>query len=186
LKPSKAPKIKKKKNKKKGRGLSEDIDPSGDVDPSGANDVWLKLKRGGFQEARGDCNNGGQEWFVENAKSMLDSPLEYYLDLANRKLYFIPPVDMDLAGATVELSSQRILMRARGNGAGEPITELHVKNLGFHRTYPTHMDKNHEVPSAGVRCSINVYVSFIGSFCVVLSWTPNPLKKRFWLFFGSA
>ncbi|KAH9249703.1 hypothetical protein BASA81_012499 [Batrachochytrium salamandrivorans] len=116
---------------------------------SAAVEVALPLVRGGFQEARGDCGTGGgNEWYVENSKTLLDAPGEYFLDLKNSLLYFIPPTAATTAAALnqmeFELTSQRILIRARRT------VNLVLTNVVFEHTYATHMDENtHEVPSGG-------------------------------------
>jgi hypothetical protein len=110
-------------------------------------DVVLNLLRGGFQEARGDCGNGGSnDWFIENALSLLNSPGEFYLDLPNQKLYFFPPPSLDVVREKpkIELTVSRGLLHAVGTQS------LTVTNVEFTHTYATHMDDTaHEMPSGG-------------------------------------
>ena len=55
---------------------------------------------GGWQEARGACDSSGQliwklptfQWpfFVENVRELLDAPREYFVDEAQRRIYYKP------------------------------------------------------------------------------------------------
>ncbi|KAH9262978.1 hypothetical protein BASA82_000001 [Batrachochytrium salamandrivorans] len=114
-------------------------------------DVVLNLRRGGFQEARGDCAaGGGKEWYVENSFYLLDKAGEFFLDVVNRKLYVIPFADQTVNASTlVELTSTRILIKAQGESSANPVQNFKLRNLRFEQTFATHMDAAHEVPSGG-------------------------------------
>ncbi|KAH9258042.1 hypothetical protein BASA81_003605 [Batrachochytrium salamandrivorans] len=114
-------------------------------------DVVLNLRRGGFQEARGDCAaGGGKEWYVENSFYLLDKAGEFFLDVVNLKLYVIPFADQTVNASTlVELTSTRTLIKAQGLSSANSVRNFKLRNLRFEQTFATHMDAAHEVPSGG-------------------------------------
>jgi len=109
----------------------------------------LYFNRGGFQEARGDCGFGGGDFFVENILQLLDAPNEFYLDVANARLYFKPNGTWpDAAGVVLEMSAQRELFRVSGSLETSPVSNVAIRGIKLVQTYATFMD-DHEVASAG-------------------------------------
>lgn len=110
----------------------------------------LYFGRGGFQEARGDCGDGGGDWFVENTIQLLDSVNEFYIDLTDAtgpKVYYWPNNTVLSTSTVVEFGVVQEIIRAEGSSA-MPITNLSFRHLRFEKTYPTHME-GHEVPGGG-------------------------------------
>ena len=111
----------------------------------------LYFAKGGFQEARGDCGNGGSEWFVENDYQFLDSTNEFFLDLkdpSGAKLYLIPnKTDLHDPQNKFEIAILREIFRSNGT-TKNPLKDIHIRHVTFEKTYPTHMD-DHEMPSGG-------------------------------------
>lgn len=111
----------------------------------------LFLNRGGFQEARGDCGEGGGDFFFENSLHLLDATNEFFLELnpdGTSSLYFFPnKTDPRTPGTKVELTSLRRLIEVVGS-RDLPVTDVNIKNIQFEKTYATHMDA-HEIPSGG-------------------------------------
>jgi len=115
----------------------------------------IVFERGGWQEARGDCGVGGGPWFIENALELLDHPNEYFLDLANKYLYYYPPsadknpLLMRPGTVKVDLSSTtRRFIQVVGTNRTHPVRDVTIRNIEFFGAYPTHMDK-FMVPSGG-------------------------------------
>jgi len=48
----------------------------------------IDFGRGGFQEARGSCGDGGHEWYIEGVKELTDAPGEWWFDDRTHELYF--------------------------------------------------------------------------------------------------
>ena len=111
----------------------------------------MRFGRGGFQEARGDCQKGGNQWFVENALQLLDARNEYYLDLDHPDgvlLYYMPNgTDVTNPSTLIELTVNRVLFHAAGT-EHSPVRGLHLVNMQLEKTFATHMD-SHEAPSGG-------------------------------------
>src|SRR5215217_3159026 len=67
--------------------------------------------------------------FIENVFEELDAPGEWYFDRQAGRLYFMPPSDLDLETAIVEVPLLQQLVRCTGT-ADEPVQ--HVTWDGFH------------------------------------------------------
>ena len=109
----------------------------------------LFFTKGGWQEARGDCELGGGEWFAENALVMLDAPGEYYLDLDSTppRLWFSPPTTTPWLGdghVTELTTPNNVNLLVVQGGA----TDVSIHNVAFSGTHPIHMIP-HEIPSGG-------------------------------------
>ncbi len=71
----------------------------------------------------------------ENAYEFLDEPGEWYLDPAERTLYYIPRAGEEMAAAEVELPVLETLLEGIGD-ASQPISSLRFKGLSFqHATW---------------------------------------------------
>jgi len=100
---------------------------------------------GGFQEAHGDCNQGGGDFFLDNQLELLDDENEYFISVKDSKVYYKTSGNPNTM--TFELAITRQLLQAVGS-ASSPIKNITVSNITFMQTYPTYMDA-HEVPSGG-------------------------------------
>ena len=58
---------------------------------------------------------GGVMYRVINSKDLLTQPNEYYIDYANKKLYFIPPTGVDIKKAKIQLVASNLYNAFYGN-----------------------------------------------------------------------
>ncbi len=80
-----------------------------------------------------------QHRFVENIWEELDAPHEWYFDKKTRTLYFIPPPNVNLSKAQVEVSGLYTLVEMRGTPE-KPLRNIHFKNLHFTHTERSFME----------------------------------------------
>lgn len=100
------------------------------------NEEQLRV-RGGYQINRsGDIDSGAV--FVENIREELDTAHEWYYDDTTRTLYYMPPADLDLRKAKVEVPVLMELVVLRGN-IGQPLKNIHFKGITFAHTTETFM-----------------------------------------------
>jgi len=76
---------------------------------------------------------------VENIFEELDSPGEWFLDVATSTLYFYPPAGLDLSAATLEAVSLGHLIEFRGS-AQSPVRYVNIEGLAFRHTARTFME----------------------------------------------
>lgn len=93
---------------------------------------------GGWQNNRPSSMHK-QHRFVENIWEELDAPHEWYFDKKTRTLYFIPPPNLNLAKALVEVSGLHSLFELRGTPE-KPLRNVHFKNLHFTHTERSFME----------------------------------------------
>ena len=131
---------------------------------SSNDNLKLFFDKGGNQEARGNCLDGGADFFVENNLALLDAHNEFFLDLVHHKrLYYAMNNTLsstirtlqELNEAKIELTALRELIRIQGtldkfgsSIVSDAVRNIEIKGLIFEKTYATGMDA-HEVPSAG-------------------------------------
>ena len=84
-------------------------------------------------------------FYVENVLEELDAPGEWYFDADQGLLYFLPPSDLDLANATVEVPLVEQLIRFDGTQE-RPVQHVHLHGIRFAHTTTTFMQR-YEVPS---------------------------------------
>jgi hypothetical protein len=77
--------------------------------------------------------------FVENVFEELDAPGEWFLDNSAGTLYLIPPKDVDLAIAKVEVAGLKHLVEFRG-AIEKPVQFVSVEGLSFTHTARTFME----------------------------------------------
>lgn len=76
---------------------------------------------------------------IENVKEELDAPEEWFYDRAEKKLYYIPPEDMDLNKAEIEIVRLRHLIEFNGT-MQKPVTGITLNGIEFRQTARTFMD----------------------------------------------
>lgn len=96
------------------------------------------LAEGGWQNNRGSRKHPSIR-FVENIFEELDAPGEWFLNQQENKLYFMPPVDLDLDAAKFESVRLRHLVEFQGN-ENKPVQFLTMKDLTFRHAARTFMD----------------------------------------------
>ncbi len=89
--------------------------------------------------------NERSRFFVENVFEELDAPGEWYLDRETRTLYFLPPSDLDLAGAVVEAPVLTQVVRFIGT-ADDPVHDVSLSGFRFAHTASTFLEP-YSVPS---------------------------------------
>ena len=102
----------------------------------------IAFARGGWQHGRG---GGPSSWYIENQLELLDSPGEWYVDTAARKLYLWPNTSAThpvVAGAVLES-----VVVVNGTKAA-PVLNVSFVGLGFSSTSPTFL-KPYERPISG-------------------------------------
>lgn len=117
------------------------------VDAVDATNQKITWDRGGFQEARGSCGDGGHEWYIEGVKELLDAPNEWYFDDSAKTLYYYFNETSKAPSTTFVASKLATLFSINGTQAN-PVKGITITNLTFAHTRPTFMDA-YEVPSAG-------------------------------------
>ncbi len=76
--------------------------------------------------------------FVENIFEELDAPGEWYLNATTSELFFLPPDEVDLATATVELVRLPHLIELQGS-EDNPVRHIEFRGLTFTHTARTFM-----------------------------------------------
>ncbi|MFV0605243.1 MAG: L-rhamnose mutarotase [Niabella sp.] len=76
---------------------------------------------------------GNSAFYLTNALQFLDEPGEWYLDVANRKLYYWPRPDENLATAKVIVPYLETIFKIEGT-AETPVKNLLIKNIAFEHT----------------------------------------------------
>ncbi len=84
-------------------------------------------------------------FFVENVFEELDAPGEWYLDKAEGILYYLPPDDVDLAGAVIEVPRLQRLVEFVGSQE-KPVRHITLQGFRFAHTAATFLEA-YEVPS---------------------------------------
>jgi hypothetical protein len=116
---------------------------------------------GGQQEARGQSK--GAEWYVENARELLDAPREWYFDAHTSKLYYMPNSTAEYDAAlgygeeeggneadalkTIVVPSLKTLIHVEGTQAA-PVRGITLRDITVTHSLTTYLDAYH-VPSAG-------------------------------------
>ncbi len=77
--------------------------------------------------------------FVENIFEELDAPGEWYVDAKTNELFFLPPDDIELDSATVELVRLRHLIEFQGS-EDRPVRHVEFRGLTFTHTARTFME----------------------------------------------
>lgn len=93
---------------------------------------------GGWQNNRPAAMHK-QHRFVENIFEELDTPHEWYFDTSSRILYFIPPPNLDLSKALVEVATLKNCIELHGT-AEKPLRNVQLKNLHFTHTARSFME----------------------------------------------
>jgi len=85
--------------------------------------------QGGWQNNR-PSEMHSQHRFVENIREELDVPGEWYLDKAERMLYYFPSAGIDIRKSLVEVSRLKNSIELKGTPAG-PVKNVEIKGLSF-------------------------------------------------------
>eukprot|EP00040_Diaphanoeca_grandis_P034838 m.217491 g.217491 ORF g.217491 m.217491 type:complete len:909 (+) comp33236_c0_seq15:2146-4872(+) len=106
----------------------------------------IRFSRGGFQEARGSCGEGGREYYVEGIKELLDVPNEWWYDVETSELYYFAnstssPPSMFVASKVDTLFNINATQES-------PAKNIRLHNMQMKYTATTFM-RDYEVPSAG-------------------------------------
>ena len=89
--------------------------------------------------------NHRSHFYIENIFEELDAPGEWYLDRDKGILYFMPPLDLDLAAATIEVPLLQQLVRFMGDQSA-PVQHITLRGLEFTQTASTFMEE-YTIPS---------------------------------------
>lgn len=76
---------------------------------------------------------------VENIKEELDAPEEWYFDNAEKRLYYIPPKDVDMENAVIEVVKLSHLIDFDGT-MSLPVTGIILDGIEFRQTARTFME----------------------------------------------
>ena len=76
---------------------------------------------------------GNSAYYLTNAIQFLDEPGEWWLDIANRKLYYWPRTNENLSTATVIAPFSETLVRIQGN-IDYPVSNIFFKGISFQHT----------------------------------------------------
>lgn len=113
-------------------------------------DGTITFGHGQFQGAEGE--NTGADWFIEHVLEELDAPTEFYLDIANQKLYFYhnaTPGTPPPQGWTFEIPLLPVLINISGaQGVGTAVADVSISGITFTGSAPTFLAP-HGVPSGG-------------------------------------
>lgn len=115
----------------------------------------IKLGEGGWQTALldnprdffGTKLRKGSHFFIDNVFEELDAPGEWYIDKEKSILYYMPPVELDLTCAQVEVGLLKRLIEVKGSRQ-KPVRHLNFEGLRFALTSATFMDE-YITPSTG-------------------------------------
>jgi len=110
----------------------------------------IRLGEGGWQTHEFIAHNnftGNSRFFVDNVFEELDTPEEWYLDREKSILYYLPPENLNLQRAIIEVPRLKRLVELKGSSK-EPIQHLRLAGFRFTQTMTTFMDQ-YEVPSTG-------------------------------------
>lgn len=69
-------------------------------------------------------------FYLTNARELLDSPGEWWLDTKGEKLYYMPRADEDMTTADVEAPAVETLLRVEGT-ADNPVRDVTIEGLTF-------------------------------------------------------
>lgn len=101
----------------------------------------------------GDNNRGAgyktNQMVVENVLEELDAPNEWYYDKRKGKLYFYPPLGMDLSEAVFEGAAASELFRLTGDTPDRPIQNIKFTGIHFTKTHRTLFNSVYERPLRG-------------------------------------
>lgn len=88
---------------------------------------------------------GNSAFYLTNALQFLDEPGEWYLDIANGKLYYWPRANENMATATVVAPYLETLLQIKGT-ADNPVKNLIINGLSFQHTGWLRPSKQGHVP----------------------------------------
>ncbi|MEV0070556.1 fibronectin type III domain-containing protein [Amycolatopsis sp. NPDC050768] len=130
----------------------------------------------------GDLTNGRQPSFVDNARELLDTPGEWYLDRSARTIYYLPRAHEDLRHADVEVPALEKLVDGRGT-ATAPIQDVAFRGIQFsYATWltPSSPEGFSEIQAGYTNTGVGAYATqglcgFVtGGTCPYASWTKEP------------
>lgn len=104
---------------------------------TGVENGQLKLE-GGWQNNR-PAPMHPRERFVENIAEELDAPGEWFYDQETQTLSIIPPPNVDLPKATIEVSGLKNLVTLKGT-AQKPLTNVQIRGVRFIQAERTFME----------------------------------------------
>ena len=108
----------------------------------------FQFARGGFQGGEGF--SAAAEWFIENVREELDSPLEYFFDEEQQQLLFVPNGTSDtsrLQDMEFVTTNLKVLFDIQGTESN-PVQDISISGLVFKDAVHTYLDP-HGTPSGG-------------------------------------
>ena len=138
----------------------------------------LYFNKGGFQEARGDCGTGGNEFFLENHLDLLDNENEYFVEFnkngkASSVYYMRNESNPYNWGDSLVATTQLRLVEILGT-ASLPVKRVSIQGITFQHTQETHMEP-HEVPSGG-DCTVTRHAAIFAEGVEDLSIVNNHFQ----------
>ena len=94
---------------------------------------------GGWQNNRPSAMHNKYR-FVENIFEELDAPGEWYFNVAEKTLYFYPPIGLNLAQAKIEISQLKQLIELKGQD-DLPLQNVQVSGIHFSHAERTFLEK---------------------------------------------
>ncbi len=96
------------------------------------------------------AETGNSPFYLTNAIQFLDEPGEWFLDIANRKLYYWPRVNENLLTASVIAPSLETLVKMEGT-IDHPVSNIFFKGISFEHTgWLRPSEKGHVPHQAGM------------------------------------
>ncbi len=108
------------------------------LDENGIPDSTRLAYEGGWQNNR-PAPMHPKFRFVENLREELDAPGEWYHDLTNHTLYYMPEEGEDITQATVEAVRLKCLIALKGSEE-KPVRKIHIEGFTFRHAARTFMD----------------------------------------------
>ena len=99
---------------------------------------------------------GNSAFYLSNAIQFLNKPGEWYLDVASRKIYYIPRAGEDLHTASVIAPSLETIIRIEGT-ADRPISYISFKNISIQHSSWIYPSKNGLVPHQAGMYMLDAY-----------------------------
>lgn len=93
---------------------------------------------------------GNSAFYLTNALPFLDSPGEWYLDIAGGKLYYWPRIDEDMRTAVATVPQLETLLRIEGS-IDRPVEHIYFKGISFkHSTWLRPSQQGHVPHQTGM------------------------------------
>ena len=110
---------------------------------TGVDDNGELMLDGGFQNNRASDMHKKYR-YVENVYDELDAPGEWFYSKKDSTLYYYPPNNLDLDGATIETSNLAHIIEIRGT-ADEPVKNINIEGIECVHTAQTFMQTREQL-----------------------------------------